>query len=390
MKVILMNKNVKVLSGEIDSNNNFTKIIEIYNIDYAPLSVYNANFDKSSSVLKSLQNWFRDRGIPSWRKDLEKLLNKLGVKAQEELLLKSYGLSLSDCYFIKEENDNLLWEDINFFDNDFDYLGFLEATYSDNITNKISLKSPNNTTDGMLSKAWIIDNGVRKLMKGTYTHSNQEPINEYIASLICERLDIDHIDYKIDIYNNKLVSICDNCLNGNEEIITAYDIYNSKIKDNQDSDYTHYMNILTSYGIKDARKKLSDMYLIDYIMMNYDRHMKNYGVIRDVDNLKINRVMPIFDTGQSLCCHKSLDEINFNDGEYKLFTNVNAKLSALLDYINLDYYDLDKLKDIANIVNDTLYKYIRYTEMSIERIDKVTKGIEKRINYLIELKNNSN
>ena len=182
MKVILMNKNIKVLSGEIDSNNNFTKIIEIYNIDYAPLSVYNANFDKSSSVLKSLQNWFRDRGIPSWRKDLEKLLNKLGVKAREELLLKSYGLSLSDCYFIKEENDNLLWEDINFFDNDFDYLGFLEATYSDNVTGKISLKSPYNTIDGMLSKAWVIDDKVRKLMKGTYTSSNQELINEYIAS----------------------------------------------------------------------------------------------------------------------------------------------------------------------------------------------------------------
>ena len=57
----------------------------------------------------------------------------------------------------------------------------------------VILFSPNNTTDGMLSKAWIIDEEKRKLVKGTYTSTNQEPINEYITSLICERLGIESI-----------------------------------------------------------------------------------------------------------------------------------------------------------------------------------------------------
>lgn len=65
-------------------------------------------------------------------------------------------------------------------------------------------------------------------MKGTYTSSNQEPINEYITSLICDRLNIKHVDCKIDIYNNRIVSLCDNCINNSEEIISAYDIFNSK------------------------------------------------------------------------------------------------------------------------------------------------------------------
>lgn len=46
------------------------------------------------------------------------------------------------------------------------------------------------------------------------------------------------------------------------------------------------------------------MYLVDFIMMNYDRHTKNYDAIRDVETLKITRLMPIFDTGQSLNCDK--------------------------------------------------------------------------------------
>ena len=388
MKVILMNKNTKVLKADIDDKGDFTCVLDIYNIDYAPLAIYSANFDKSKSVLKALNDWFKGRGIPSWRKDLEKLLNNLGINYTYELLLKSYGLSLSDCYWIKEENSDIKWENINFFDNNFEYLGYLEATYSSSISSNISLVSPNNTTDGMLSKAWIIDENKRKLMKGTYTSSNQEPINEYITSIICERLNIDAIKYEIGIYNNKLVSICDNCLNGNEEIISVYDLFLSKKKDNQDNDYEHYIKILEHFGLSDARKNLSDMYLIDYIMMNYDRHMKNYGVIRDVNTLKITRFMPIFDTGQSLCCDKMLDEINFKDGECKFFSNPNVRFSTLLKYINLDLYDLNNLLDIPDIVNETLNKYIRYTEMSEERIEKITKGMKERINYLITLKKN--
>ena len=101
MEVILMNRNTKVLKLEI-INLDFTKVIEVYNIDYAPLSINNAYNDSSKSLIKEINKWFKGRGIPSWRKDLERLLNNLGVDYKEELLLKSYGLSLSDCYWIKE------------------------------------------------------------------------------------------------------------------------------------------------------------------------------------------------------------------------------------------------------------------------------------------------
>lgn len=53
-----------------------------------------------------------------------------------------------------------------FFDNDFDYAEFMEASLSknSNITQDISsLKTPNNTTDGMLKKVWIIEDEVRYL-----------------------------------------------------------------------------------------------------------------------------------------------------------------------------------------------------------------------------------
>lgn len=302
-------------------------------------------------------------------------MKNLKVQYQEELLLKSFGLSLSDCYWIKDEGSNILWENVNFFDNDFIYLGYLEATYSDKVSSKLSLVSPNNTTDGMLSKAWIIRDNKRYLMKGAYTRSNLEPINEYIASCISRKLNLDFIDYQIDIYNNKIVSLCENCLNEHEEIITAYDIFTSKKKSNKDSDYTHYVKQLEEMGLKDVKKYLSDMYLVDYLMMNYDRHMKNYGIIRDVETLKVKKIMPIFDNGQSLCCDKMLDEINFYDGDCKIFNNTKAHFSDLLKYIDLGKYNLENLRDIPNILDEELHKYIRYTEISEERINMMVKGI---------------
>lgn len=48
MKCILMNKNTPVMSVEFNEDlKRFSSIYEVYDINYAPLSVYNANTDTS-------------------------------------------------------------------------------------------------------------------------------------------------------------------------------------------------------------------------------------------------------------------------------------------------------------------------------------------------------
>ena len=159
MKCILMNKNKEIALIELNNNTNLIdKIYDIYNIDYAPLCFKVATQNKSINNVKALNNWYRGRGIPDWRKDLENLLNNLKINSPEELLNKSYALSLSDQYWIKEEGQtNLQWKDINFFTNAFEYKGYLDVSLSTATDSNIDLRSPNNTTDGMLQKAWIID-----------------------------------------------------------------------------------------------------------------------------------------------------------------------------------------------------------------------------------------
>lgn len=398
MKCILMNKNQKIMSIEYNSYNVISKIYEIYNIEYAPLAVFNASKNRSSSLTKTVNDWFRGRGIPSWRKDLEKLLDKLGVSSSVELLNKSYGLSLSDQYWLKDVNSAVKWEDINFFTNDFEYEAYLDASLDSSSKSIVSLdknifKSPNNTTDGMLQKGWIIESGKRVLVKGTYTSNKEEPINEYLASQICKRLGFDYCNYEVEWSDKtKLISKCNDFINENEELISAYDIYNSEKKPNNISDYEFYIQILEKHNVPNARENMENLFILDYLMLNNDRHLKNFGIIRNVNTLKWEKVAPIFDTGESMQCDKYTDEINFSSGKGKFFSNTDKDYEDILKIIgkNILRVDLSKLKGICDDYRLILEKYQDKLDMSDKRKEKLVSGLNKRITKLSEFISNIN
>ena len=388
MKVILMNQNKKVLLAEMDKSNTFQEIYEYYDINYAPLHLYNA-YNHNEDVLVALNTWFKGRGIPAWRQNIEKLLEKLNVVSPTELLNKAYGLSLSDQYWIKGERQNLKWKDINFFMNDFEYKDYLDISLNYNSresSTRISLHSPNNTTDGMVKKGWIIDkDNNRVLVKGTYSISGLEPINEWLASRICKRLDLDYCNYTLDILSGQLVSKCKNFLTQDEEIISASDIMNLE-KSNNVSDYERYVSILESHGIKDVKKKLSDMYIVDYLMLNTDRHMKNYGIIRNVKTLKWERITPIFDTGTSLQSDVTLPYLDFDNEEYKFFHSHNMTVNELVNYIKLEKYDLTKLDGLKDEYKKVLEKHSDIIELNPKRLEKTVEGFGERIELLKQAK----
>ena len=384
-----MNKNTPVMSVELDGRiNAITDIYEVYDINYAPLAIYNDKRYKSKNLLRSLNDWFKGRGIPSWRKDLERLLQRLDVKSPEELLNKAYALSLSDQYWLKEEGSVLEWDAINFFRNDFEYEAYLEAsldTSSTLATTKKMLYSPNNTTDGMLQKGWIIQDGKRILVKGTYTNSKEEPINEWLASRIAERLGFDYCDYSVSYSETTgITSRCENFLNEDEEIISALDVFFSEKKQNSMNDFDFYVQVLEKHNVPDARRNVTGMVVLDYLMMNVDRHMKNFGVIRNVDTLKWVRTTPIFDSGQSMQCNELTENLNFHRGICKFFTNGKKDFDKMLDTVGDELMDIpvEDLDGISDEYFEMLKAYQNVLNMSDERLSKLVDGLEIRINKL--------
>ena len=347
-------------------------------------TLFNKNTAKNPA--QELNTWFRNRGIPSWRKDLEKLLQELNVSSTEELLNKAYALSLSDQYWIKEQTSSVTWSDINFFEHDFEYKGFLQASLSSSSNSNLKpaeLFSPNNTTDGMLQKGWILEDGKRILVKGIYQTSREEPINEWLASEICNRLGFFHCNYYIDIVNGKLVSKCEDFISSDEEIISAFDVFNFKKKPNNISDFEHYINILEEQNVPNARENVENMFILDYIIMNIDRHLKNFGIIRNVNSLKWISVAPIFDNGESMQCDKVTYEMNFFNGHGKFFTSTNKNYDDFLKYIkDFSRINLSKLDGLVDNYRFVLKKYQCFTDSSDERIDKLCFGLDNRISLL--------
>lgn len=78
MKRILMNKNTPVLVAEYDTANGvFSKNIDVY---------YIKNDVNDTTFRTNLSEWFKGRGIPSWRDKLDLLLHRLNITVLSELL----------------------------------------------------------------------------------------------------------------------------------------------------------------------------------------------------------------------------------------------------------------------------------------------------------------
>ena len=396
MKCILMNKNTEVLSCDFNEVSKFfDKIYEVYNIDYAPYILKKFYIDEDindTPFRTNLSEWFKGRGIPSCRDKLDMLLLRLNVVAPSELLDKAFGLSLSDQYWLKPVGTDIKYEDINFFDNDFNYAEFMEASLSKNskmIQNASSLKTPNNTTDGMLKKAWIIENGTRYLLKGGYKNETLQPFNEVLASEICKRLGFDHVEYTLDTYKDTVVSKCPCFITKDTELITCYQIRNDMKRHDSIEDYEEYIKKLESEGIKDVRTKIENMYILDFLIMNEDRHLNNFGIIRDVNTLKWVDVAPIFDNGQSLNIEYYDEEELHISSEGKLFYEVKPFDELIKVAKDIKRIDVSKLEGLPKWFDDLLHQYQNITGYSDTRINRLCILLNRQINKLKKLIENS-
>ncbi len=392
MRCLLMNKNIEILAAEYDTANGvFLKVLDVYNIEYAPyiLKRFYIKDDINNVPFRTnLSEWFRGRGIPSWRDKLDLLLHRLDISAPTELLDKAFGLSLSDQYWLKPFNSDIKYDDINFFDHDFDYAEFLEASLSLNskvIKKETSLKTPNNTTDGMLKKAWIIEDGIRYLLKSGYKNEILQPFNEVLGSEICDRLGFNHVSYTLDVYKDTVVSKCPCFITKDTEFITAHQIINDMKRYDSVEDFEEYIKKLEENGIIDAREKVENMYILDFLIMNEDRHLNNFGIIRDVNTLKWLDVAPIFDNGMALNIPYYDEEEVIISGHGRLFYEVKPFDEIIKVVRNIKRIDISKLDDLPEYFYNLLHKYQYITHISDKRIYRLCALLQRQINKLKKL-----
>ncbi|MBQ9318710.1 MAG: hypothetical protein IJR82_03690 [Bacilli bacterium] len=167
-----------------------------------------------------------------------------------------------------------------------------------------------------------------------------------LASEICNRLGFNHVEYTLDTYKDIVVSKCPCFITKETELITCNQIINGSKKHNNYQDYENYIKILENNDIKNVREKIENMYILDFLIMNEDRHLNNFGIIRNVNTLKWIDVAPIFDNGQSLNIdYYDEDELHISD-EGRFFYEVIPFDEIIKHIKSIKRIAIDKLNDL--------------------------------------------
>lgn len=380
MKYTLMHKNIAVADVEIDEVLGvITSIDNLSAREHLPVGVVHQLRHEETVDRYALNHWWTGRSIPASRMGVTEALEALGVSSTKQLITKCLGLSLSDHYWFRPYGSSVAWEDVNFFDNAFsDDIGDVLFGMNDK-NDGFDFISPDNTSDGNLQKRWKIIDGKRCLLKSGSSPYSQQPFNEVIATIIMNKLGIEHVPYTVTWINDKPYSVCEDFVTKDTELIGAWRVLQLRPKANHENEYLHYVSLCKELGV-DIVPALDRMIVLDYIIANEDRHFNNFGLLRDANTLEWIGAAPIFDSGTSLWYNKSASRFISSDIICKPFKKTHGEQLRLVSSFN--WLDISKLNGIEDEILNVLCedKAVRYIEA--ERAKAIAAEVRKRIDAL--------
>ena len=383
----LMHKRVPVAELELDRESGLIqKIGTVFTQEHLPVGVM---VKKGKADRAALNEWWTDRSIPASRSGVREAMETLEIRSTKALLLRCWGLSLSDQYWICPADSRMTWESVNFFQNAFsDDIG--DVLFGANKKpDALDFSSPDNTSDGNLKKRWKIIDGKRCLVKGGSNPYRQQPLNEVVATLVAQRLGIPCIPYTVIWEKGAPYSICEDFVDENTELIPAWRILQTQKKDNRDSIYTHFVRCAEALGIPGAIPFLDRMIVLDYIIANEDRHLNNFGALRDAETLEWIGMAPIYDSGSSLGYDKSVPlMMDENETICKPFKKRHEDQLRLVT--SFDWIDFSALGDIRDRITEILSDANAADYLDARRIRVIAELTEKRVRQVEALARSGN
>lgn len=365
-----------VVEVELDDDTaTILKVKKTFELEFLPVGI-----DAKTGIpnKKELNEWWFGRSIPASRSGIRNALEKLNIRHSEQLLLKCYGLSLSDQYWMKPADSDLQWKTINFFENDFsDDVG--NILFGQPASQDIDLMSPCNTSDGWLKKKWKIIDTKRCLIKAGSNPFMQEPINEVFGTRLHQRLGCkNYVPYYVLWEEGIPYSVCEDFIDTDTELVNAVSINRSMKKRSQNSSYKHFLNACDELGIPEMKEFVDYMLVFDYLIANTDRHFGNFGAIRNVETLEWIGPAPIFDSGTSLWHDKLTRAINpLSEVETKPFySNASKQLALVSDFSWIPFENLKLLKD------DIREIFVPTEFIDEERIESLSDAVMSRVEEL--------
>ena len=367
----LMHRDDKAASLQIDEVTGQMIDVHIENPEITP---YLGSADK-----RKMNSWLKNRVIPTQRSQIEKVLAANGCQSPEEFMFKNLGLSMNDSYWLKPDGSELSWDTVNLYDN---------------VKNKIAFGheysfTPDASLGGQMPKYIEVNGDIPVLVKHTSAFDGLQCFNEVIASSVHRMQNWqEYVSYEAYRDENGAAAVCPLFTDKNTEFVPALEVIHSQKQPGSLSNYDFYIDICRRGGIENAQIFMDYMTLTDFALTNTDRHLNNFGILRNPETLEFISMAPIFDTGNSMFYNNmvigrtlprsrilDIPITAFHDREEKMLHHIQNRECVKLE-------NLPKSSDIR--------MYLEGMGITPEVADMVSQNYEIKLDFVYEFQHGQN
>ncbi|MBQ8935369.1 MAG: HipA protein [Oscillospiraceae bacterium] len=291
MNYLLMNKDTQILLFRCERN-------EFEEVETRELTWFS---DLVPQGYTDLAPFLDRRKAPKHRKHIEELLERFNCNDTEGFLRITHALSLNDTFWVKEEGSDLTWQDVSLYHNEFDELVSAAAFDGHFSSTSLSSTSPEFGTDGYYAKCWVREEEKIYLYKTGSNTFEIEPLSEFLASQLAQKICPEAVSYDLDFYHGKLISKCKLFTSEAVGLVKAYDV----LERNQRS-VAEMLRYFESIGSGEAFRR---MCILDALILNTDRHLGNFGVLVNNDTMEVLGMAPVYDNNRSLLFDMDMDQL---------------------------------------------------------------------------------
>ena len=320
----------------------------------------------------SLNLWLANRKASSYNSSLRTLMRRIGCDSNDDYIRITHAASTNDTFWIQSDQENLSWEQVSLFRNDFtETVSRLAFEDIDIKVNADLILSPELSCEGSFRKCFRKENqrgsfgsDIFIYKRGNDLGSGLEPYCEMLASEIAAVISPDnYVPYRTVLLHDKLASKCN-------------------LFTNEQHGYASFSKLMKAKSLQDmfdffdrigASQAFREMLVVDSLCFNQDRHAGNYGVLFDNDTLEIIGMAPIFDLNLSMLPYVSMKD----------FDSIGDKLFEYAPVLGDDFTRIgqmamnDTLRDRVKTICDFSFAFQGDDVFTPERV-RAMEGIIRR------------
>ena len=285
-----------------------------------------------------LFSWLHSRKPTGNKHLLLKFINEVTDGKLGAFINLTHCVSLSDCFWIKDAQDNIAWENVSPYRNVPDAVIQQYAFGLSGYKLPEFTASPDFSTDGSYPKCWQRDtDGLHLYKRGgeSFGTTGREPYCEVLASRVYKQMRAG-ISYALKELHGFTASVCKPFTNEHLSFVQYSTLQQSDLLGDINKYYKKYENYET----------FARIIVCDAIVCNIDRHTRNYGIYVNPDTMHQISVAPGFDYNLALlagCEYNSLDEAISKANTLQLYTGesfIQTAKRLLTDTIRDDLLNL--------------------------------------------------